>query len=101
MDTLAVSPNLLTPAKLPNKNLAHEDVTKVAKEFEAIFVSNFVETMFSGVKTDGPFGGGHAEGVFRSMMVEQYAKQITENGGFGIADSIKRELISIQEGQQK
>lgn len=101
MDTLAISPSLLTPTQLPHKNAAHEDVTKVAKEFEAVFVSNFVETMFSGIKTDGPFGGGHGEGVFRSMMVEQYAKQITENGGFGIADSIKRELITIQEGQQK
>ena len=30
--------------------------------------------MFSGIKTDGMFGGGQGEQMFRSLMIDQYAK---------------------------
>ena len=32
--------------------------------------------MFSGIKTDGLFGGGQGEEMFRSMMIDQYGKQL-------------------------
>jgi Rod binding domain-containing protein len=30
-------------------------------------------------------------------MVEQYGKQISQSGGIGIADYVKRELLKLQE----
>ena len=53
--------------------------------------------MFSSVPTDGPFGGGHGEEVFRSMMNEQYAQSMVQAGGIGLADNIYREIIRLQE----
>ena len=70
---------------------------KAAKEFEAVFIAQMVSTMFEGVGTDGPFGGGYGESVFRSLMIDNYAKTITEQGGFGLADQVKREILRLQE----
>jgi peptidoglycan hydrolase FlgJ len=80
------------------KNAAAAD--KAAKEFEAVFIGQMVSTMFEGVKSDGPFGGGYGETVFRSLMIEQYSKTIAEQGGFGLADQVKREILRLQEMKQ-
>lgn len=69
----------------------------VAKEYESVFISQFLSTMFSGIKTDGPFGGGQGEEMFRSMMVDQYAKGLTARGGFGLAASMQAELLKHQQ----
>ena len=31
------------------------------------------------------------------MMVEQYGKSIARSGGIGIADSVEREILKLQE----
>lgn len=70
---------------------------KAAEEFEGFFIAMFVETMFSGIKTDGMFGGGHAEGVYRSLLNQEYGKAIAKTGGLGLADHIQREILKTQE----
>ncbi len=70
---------------------------RVAEEFEAIFLSRVLEHMFAGLPTDGPFGGGHAEGIFRSMMNQEYAKSVSRSGGVGIADAVYKEILRAQE----
>ena len=80
------------------KNAAQAE--KVAKEFEAVFINEFLGSMFDGIKTDGPFGGGPGEEIFRSLMLEQYSKTIANQGGFGLADQVKRQLLSLQETRQ-
>jgi peptidoglycan hydrolase FlgJ len=72
---------------------------KAAREFEALVVGQMLSAMFEGVKTDGPFGGGPGESIFRSMMIEQYAKTIAGQGGLGLADQVKREILRMQEMQ--
>jgi Rod binding domain-containing protein len=70
---------------------------KAAEEFEAFFISQTVDTMFAGIKTDGPFGGGHAEEAFRSMLSQEYGKSMAKAGGMGIADQVYREILKTQE----
>jgi Rod binding domain-containing protein len=70
---------------------------KAAKEFEGVFISQFLGAMFSGIKTDGPFGGGQGEEMFRSMMVDKYADGLVQQGGFGLAASIKAQMLKMQE----
>ncbi len=72
-----------------------------AQEFEAVFLNTILEGMFAGIKTDGPFGGGSAENTYRSMLITQYAKQISQNGGLGLSDQITRDLIALQEGARQ
>jgi len=70
-----------------------------AESFEAMFISQMFNHMFSGIKTDGMFGGGHSEGIFRSMQADEYAKATAKSGGIGIADAVYRELLKLQEIQ--
>lgn len=69
----------------------------VAKDFEAVFITEMMKPMFAGIKTDSKFGGGKGEEIFRGIMLQEYGKMISETGQIGIADSIKAELIQMQE----
>jgi len=74
---------------------------KAANEFEAVFLNTYLEGMFDGLKTDGPFGGGQGEKMYRSLLLGEYSKSITASGGLGIADQVYREILAIQERSQK
>jgi Rod binding domain-containing protein len=71
--------------------------TKASKEYESIFISQFLGSMFSGISTDGPTGGGQGEEMFRSLMIDQYGKSIEQRGGFGLASALQRQLLKHQE----
>lgn len=71
---------------------------KVAKDFEAMFLQQMLQPMFSGLKTsEGTFGGGHGEDAFSAMMVDEYGKIIAQRGGIGVADMVRREILKAQE----
>ncbi len=74
-----------------------EDIQKAATEFEAFFMTQVMEYMFAGIPTDGPFGGGFGEGIFRSFMLKEYGRDIAKSGGLGIGDAVMKEMISMQE----
>ena len=81
----------------PGANTAIGNIEKTAEEFEAVFISQMLGHMFSGIKTDGPFGGGQGEEAFRGFLLEEYAAKIAEGGGIGVSDAVKRELLALQE----
>ena len=87
------------PAKLPNTQAieSKKQARKVANDFEAVFLSQMLKPMFEGIKPEAPFGGGNSEAMWRSMQIEEYGKAITKAGGIGIADSVYREMIKLQE----
>jgi Rod binding domain-containing protein len=70
---------------------------KTAQDFEAFFLSQTFENMFAGIKGDAMFGGGSAETVYRSLLLQEYSKVAARNGGVGIADAVQRELLRAQE----
>lgn len=70
---------------------------KAADQYESVFVSEFLGSMFEGISTDGPFGGGQGEQMFRSLMLDEYGKQLESRGGFGLSKAIMRTLLSHQE----
>ena len=67
------------------------EAARVAREFEAVMLAQSFEVMFKGVKSPS-LGGGHAEKVWQSLMVEEMAKSVAEAGGVGIAASIEKEI---------
>jgi len=71
---------------------------EAAEQFEAVFLSQMLGPMFETVPTDSFMGGGHAESVYRGMMVEEMGKSLAKQGGIGIADSVYREILKLQEG---
>ena len=70
---------------------------KTAQDFEAFFVSAMFQSMFQGIKTDGPFGGGHGEEMFRGMLMQEYGKSVAKAGGIGLADSVYKQILLMQE----
>lgn len=74
-------------------------IDAAAKDFEAFFLSQVLENMFAGIRTDGVFGGGHGESVFRSFMLQEYGKVIANQGGIGLSDAVKRDMLRMQEVQ--
>lgn len=73
-----------------------EEAKRVAQEFEKMFLAEMLQPMFAGIETDGPFGGGNAEEVFRPMLLEKYAEAVSASGGVGIADSVLSEILRMQ-----
>jgi len=88
--------NASTTDKINNAR-NQEKAQEAAKEFEAMFIAEMMKPMFEGIKTDGAFGGGKGEEVFRGMLVQEYGKLIAETGQVGMSDHVKQELIKMQE----
>ena len=85
----------LAPPPGPTADAAK--AAKAAKDYEQVFISQFLGSMFSSIPTDGITGGGAGEEMFRSLMIDQYAKGIESQGGFGIATQMKAELLKHQQ----
>jgi len=73
---------------------------ETAESFEAVFLSQILKSMSIGLKSDGPFGGGHSEEIFQDVLNEEIANQIARNGGIGLSDSVYREILKTQEVSQ-
>lgn len=103
MSDLSVSPDLLQPlAASPTapKSAATARMRETAEAFEASFLSQMLKPMFEGLKTDGMFGGGEAEGTWRGFMIEAMAKQTVKAGGIGLADDVMAQMLKMQEAAQ-
>jgi len=79
------------------KDMSTDQVDKVSKDFESMFVSQMLEQMFGDSLGAEAFGDRETTEVYKAMMVEEYGKQISNAGGIGIAAYIKQELLKLQE----
>lgn len=77
-----------------------EAARAAAREFESVFLGQMLEHMFAGVRTDGLFGGGHGETVYRSLLLTEHGRSIARSGGIGVADHVMAEILRLQEGTQ-
>jgi flagellar protein FlgJ len=95
---IAVSPALLAaPALTGAAELAkRSQIKQTARDFESSFLSVMFQQMFTGISTDGPFGGGAGEEMFRSVLTDAMSKQVTKAGGIGVAASVEREMLKLQ-----
>lgn len=74
---------------------------QAAQEFEAVFLSQMFGHVFEGLKTDGVFGGGHAEKVYRTLLVDEYGKTMARAGGIGIGDAVLQQMLRNQETRDR
>jgi flagellar protein FlgJ len=101
-DAYQMAPKPPPAIRASDKNTA----VKVGRQFEAQFVSQMFKHMFDGIKTDGLFGGGSGEEMFRSLLVDEYGKMVAARGGpngngsgFGIGAAVQKMLLKHQEVQ--
>lgn len=104
MDALGITDQARMAVSAPRGQTPQQtkDVEKAratAKNFEAMFMTQMLGHMFSGIEQEnGVFGGGHAESMFRPMLLEEYGKMIANRGnGIGLADHVTRSLLAHQE----
>jgi peptidoglycan hydrolase FlgJ len=84
-------------AKAPKLGGAGAEKAKaLAQDFEAVFLNSMFQQMFNSIGK-GPFGGGPAAGVWRSLLTDEYARSFANAGGIGIADHVQRALLAQQE----
>ena len=94
MDTPAIA------ATLPQAQV--QKAWKAAQDFEAMTLNQFLTPMFDTVDTStGPFGGGQGESAWKPMLIDSVAKQISKAGGLGLAQPVFRQMIQMQEAQQR
>jgi Rod binding domain-containing protein len=100
--TLAIAAPQLTraPPRTQTAVQTQADAVRVGREFEQMFLSQMLAQMFAGIKSDGVFGGGFGEEMYRSLQVDEYARALTQRGGVGIAESVTRELLRLQEASR-
>lgn len=68
---------------------------KLARDFETVFLSQFVDQMMKTVDY-GPAAGGQGAEMWRSFLSEAMAEQLAERGGLGLGDSIGRMLAAYR-----
>ncbi len=100
MTSVASPVSPLALASGPGKAHARDPMkpfAEAAKKFEALFMTEMLGHMYEGIETDGPFGGGRGEEIFRSLMIEQYGQKIASSGQTGLSKVLTREMLRVQE----
>lgn len=100
MSDFSVDPALVRPLVATSNPAVTARMRETADAFEASFLSQMLKPMFEGLKTDGPFGGGEAEGTWRGFMIDAMAKQTVRAGGIGLADQVVAQMLKMQEQAQ-
>lgn len=74
--------------------MTDEKLKKTAQDFEAVFLTQFLEIMSSTVERSEEFSGGRGEEMFRSMMNEEVAKNISSSPqtSLGFAQQIYQQM---------
>ncbi len=107
LSAASVPVNLLTPTVSASTSTANAPMSaaetakraqihSTAQKFEASFLSVMMQSMTAGMKTPEIGGGGAGEDMFKSLLAEQMAQQVTKSGGVGIAASIQKEMLKMQ-----
>jgi Rod binding domain-containing protein len=73
-------------------------VQKSAQDFTAVALGEMLAPMFDTLdQTGGTFGGGGGEAAFRPMLVQEFAKTIARQGGFGLTEQVAKAMLALQE----
>ena len=76
-------------------------IEKASQDYEAVFLSEMLNHMFKDVSFD-PMNGdkSSAQDVYKSHLVQEYGKVLASQGGIGLADHLKDQLIDLQTRQK-
>ncbi len=90
------TPPVTTPSTLSPAQQAK--FQKAASDFESMAINQLLAPIFNTVdQSKSMFGGGEGEAAWKPMMVTAIAKQMTANGGLGLAQPIMQQMIRMQE----
>lgn len=81
-------------AKVPT-DTSKAELKNLSKEFESLVVQMMIKSMRDSVPQEDSFMGDGSNQVdtYRSLLDEEYSKKVSERGGFGLADTLYRQLL--------
>ncbi|MGE0407932.1 MAG: rod-binding protein [Amphiplicatus sp.] len=85
----ALAPSF-APAKAPLTPARDAELKESARAFETVFVAQMLS--YSGFSEALSANGGFGGEAFAGLLVEQYAAELVERGGFGVADMVYEQL---------
>lgn len=71
-----------------------KNAQKVAREFEAVFTGFMIKSMRETVGKDKLTGGGRGEEIYQSLLDQEYALAIAQQGSLGLAKTIEKQLLN-------
>jgi Rod binding domain-containing protein len=99
INSYAIEQAQASRAQLDKLGQPKDNPRKTAQDFESFFLTQVFEFMSTGIKTDGPMGGGQAEAKWRSFLNDQYGREMAKGRGIGIADMVYGQMLKMQEAQ--
>ena len=88
---LSLDPAALNALRTQAQNAPQAALKTVAKQFEAVFLNMMLKSMRDTVSQDGMFDNEQTK-MFNGMLDEQYASQLSQGRGLGLADMIVRQM---------
>lgn len=77
-----------------------EELQKACRDFESIFVNYMMQQMRQTVNKSGLLGASRAEEIYTSMLDSEVSKQVSQEGGIGLAAMIYNQMSTISNGQE-
>ena len=88
-------PNGQIPNQIGAQNqLSDQEIAK-AKEFETLFLTQFVDEMLKTVDLDAATGGKDMH-MWRSFMSQAMAQSLVDQGGLGLANSVEQMMSAYK-----
>jgi Rod binding domain-containing protein len=95
LNSLNSSPNQSTPSLQSTKlaiNSQHAQLRSACQELESVMVYQMLRSMRNSIPKTNLFGESVGLDIFESMLDEEYAKIVSQNGNLGLADQLYQQL---------
>ena len=92
MSTIRTIPPVPAATDIPPR------IAKAAADFTAVALNEMLSPMFDTLdQSGGRFGGGAGEAAFRPLLINEFAKSIAQDGGFGLTSAVAAAMLRLQE----
>ena len=95
METKFINQIQDTGFTLFQRNNEKADLRELAEEFEAMFINQMLKQARESKLSDGLFSSDE-EDKFGSLLDQEYAKTLSKNHSFGIADALVRQFGGVK-----
>lgn len=72
-----------------------DELQKVCRDFESIFIQQMMQQMRQTVPQNGLFSGGRAEQIYTSMLDGEMSKNFAQERGMGLSEVMYRQLSTL------
>jgi Rod binding domain-containing protein len=82
--------------KIKQKDQSTEELKKLSQQFESVLLNQLFSVMRKTVPQNGLFDSSAGD-MYKSMMDEEMASQMSKNRSVGLSDMLYKELVRLDE----